>query len=205
MTSVWRSFWGAIALMGAAGVAAAIWQMPEPLRNNVAAAWVQAIGSIAAIVAAAFISDRATRDGRKTAFALQNREASGRLEVAMFVAHQVVMLAYLVKARVGGASQAITGSDFDSILDAIDKLPLADLSSGRFVQELLAMRRVLNALKGYVASFEGAKSKSYVRATFAIAIMDRIATLEKVYVHVEEAYADALEKVGRDPIYEPRP
>lgn len=194
MNTAWKHFWIVIGLIAAAGVAAAIWTMPEIGRSNVAAAWVQAVGSVAAIIASVMIGNRAAKKARHAALEVQNREAAGRLEVALHVANQARELLQVLRSRFRGGDTSLGANDFDSVREALQALPFADLRSGPLVKELMTIRRVLGSIQAISARYEdfhgvlGAELLSQLKSEF-----ERKATaLERSYDAAEAAYEAAL-------------
>lgn len=108
--------------------------------DDVAAAWVQAIGSVIAILIAIWV-DRAA--GRRAEKQSQGQEIK-RLQVARFVSHQLL-------EAIGAAetAMALPGKptfdmeNFASVSKALEEIPLIDLYTGKSAISVINQRRVV--------------------------------------------------------------
>lgn len=150
----WTLFWTTLAVVFAVGFAVWISGAPSPGNATEAAAWLQAIGSIGAIVVAILVAQHSAKISRRVALEMQNREAAGRIEVAVHIANQANELRNHLKARINGGARGLGDNDFDSVADAIDVLPFAELRSGLLVAELMTTRRLVRSLHAISQTFE---------------------------------------------------
>lgn len=192
--SRWTSFWAAVGLMASVLLLQLALEHPPGTSEEVAA-WVQALGSIGAIVAATLIARDSARTSRQIALEMQNREVAGRLEVAVHVASQARDLREILGNRLAGSSETQLGAnDFDNVTAAIAALPFAELRSGRLVTNLMALQRVVRMLgsisdhhERVVANAPGADNSKIIEE-----FTRRSAALDRIYGEVEKASAEAL-------------
>lgn len=170
------------------------------LGSSIAASWIQAVGSIVAIIAAIVISNDGARRNRHIALEIQNREAAARIEVAIHVANQGRTLVALVGKRFAGGKTTLGEGDFDSVCRAIDGIELADLRSGRLVTALMTLRRLLGPIRKLNDGFEVVGGCGMPRSdllSFRKELRHRAKVFNRTYDEAVQAAESALTRLSK--------
>lgn len=110
----------------------------QGLFGPVVAAWVQAVGSIAAISAAIWIAGAEARRARKTAHAIQ----LGRLSVVGALGLQLVQAVEKAEEEMdAGRPHSFDHENLDSILEALREVSLVELVNARVAVSVINLRR----------------------------------------------------------------
>lgn len=170
------------------------------LAQDSAPAWVQAIGSVAAIVAAVIVSNQTARRTRHIALEIQNREAASRIEVAIHIANQARTLVNMANDRVSRHGEVTLGAgDFDSVRGAIDALPIADLRSGRLVTCMMTIRRLLGPIQKISEDYEsvgGHGVEPTSQKAFDERMAVRLAAFDRTHEDLQLAARAALDRLS---------
>jgi len=111
----------------------------DGLFGQVTAAWVQAIGSIAAITAAIWI---AGRQFRQSEFHRWESDAN-RISVALHLAKQAVDAIAEAQSGVEAGKATFTPTNFQTVQAALDEVPLLDLPAGKAAISIVNLRRAV--------------------------------------------------------------
>lgn len=194
----WMAFWTTLSTMAA--VVLLCWAIKRPpATSGEVAAWVQAIGSVVAIIVAILIGQSAAKRARHVALEVQNREAAARIEIAIFVASQSRDLAQALERRFHLRGPALSEIDFSSVQEGIDRLPMSELRSGALVAKLLTLRRLVGGLEGLSVEFEGMGGPSLSeprRMIYRSRLLERSDILLRVYGDIENAAQAALTRLS---------
>jgi len=172
----------------------------KALSHPATAAWVQAIGSIGAIGVAIWVANDAANRNRHTALEMRNREASTRLEIAHHIANEAKLLVGMAAKSIRGELNISLGEgDFQSVRDAIDALPFAELTHGRVVVELMTIRRLLGPIEKLCEAnnLVGLAMTKSDQKSMKDELARREAAFDRTFVKMEQAVRDALDRLNR--------
>lgn len=192
LSGVWLLGWAQ-----SAGSLEPAWSL---LHDKNAPAWVQAIGSIMAILAAVWVAQDTARRSRHIALEIRNRDASARIEIAMHIANEARTLMNFAAASLRGTAHMNLGAgDFQSVREAIDALPFAELSSGRIVAELMTIRRLLGPIERLCDTFNhaGLSIDKQTRGSLDEEVDRRMAAFERSYEKLEGAVRAAIDRLNQ--------
>ena len=129
----------------------------SPLWSDVGAAWIQAIGSIAAIIAAVMIMKHQSEDARDLAIATDARSLGRRLAALEALAERGYQMSRSVAIHAKGVSSffdylftLVRPEHIEAITHALKEIPLYTLESEKLVIGIHEMIIGLDSLEPYV-------------------------------------------------------
>lgn len=181
----------AFSLVGAAAMAALLYiffgwsKLAGFLVHPATAAWVQAIGSIAAILAAAAIARWQTTQGEKTASEQRRVAERGRLlaiEAVFSRALQATQVVILVVERNKPTLWELAADDVASAKAVIDRVPAFDVPFPHLVSHLQLSHRYLSQIAEAGREYAGSPNDATKNAALLVVIRERYERINEGWV-----------------------
>lgn len=146
--------------------------------SDVTAAWVQAVGSIWAVLAVWRFSTEEARRAEEAAF----QQVRSRIETALHVAHEARELARETVARLKGPNR-LPKHDFEDVRETLDRIPIDKLGSGRLALRVRQLRRLVEHLWLY---YDSAASHNEVGTEDEEVMRRHQVAVERIYAAYDE-------------------
>lgn len=128
-------------------------QVFSSLTSANAAAWVQAIGSVAAIGVAIAVGRHSAQENRMAALEMRRLNTRSRMDIAYGLAYRAWALCGDVLALIDRRGGTVTVDDLDAVSDALAQMPLADLGDDTFAERVMRCRSLTLKVRSVLTNY----------------------------------------------------
>lgn len=167
------------------------------------AAWVQAIGSVGAIIGAVLVMKWQSQEAAQLAQKMDDRALARRLSAVESIVEHAYNLSEVLRVRTQPVNDYhdyffsnVSPEDIDTALNALSEIPLHTLESFKMVRAVQQIRQKLQRLQPYVESFWTSKDPDF---TFEGHDAEMVSYRCKQIRYARELFRESIIELGHTP------
>lgn len=206
----WYMKYAAMVICGLIGLGAYQWVPWKDVEGQTWAAWVQAIGSIAAIIGAFYIGKHQADVQKSVAEKARKDVLADRHSTVKSIADRAYQRCLNIKPDLEGEGDfgnlvffiSYRENDFTNAIKLLDAAPHFELGSGKLVEGILVLRDAMHSIQGWIQLHKKCKSGESAHMLHDEELRSLMTSdLERA----EKAYQSIVEVTGGNPVRDSEP